>query len=250
MIQLPEAVKVTTKDGDRAVFEIGPLMPGYGATVANPLRRVLLSSLEGAAITSIKIKGVDHEFGAIAGIQEDIIEIILNLKKIRVRSFSNEPVIMKLNAKGEGEVTAEQIEAPSDIEIVTLDRHICTLTDKKAVLEMELTVEKGRGYQSVEERQKDKLPIGVMAIDAVYSPVQSVNFSVDDVRVGQRIDFNRVTMEVVTDGTMEPEQALHDAAVILKDHFELVSQVPVPEPAARKEAKKPAKKAAKKVAKK
>ena len=109
MIQLPEAVKVTKKDGDRAVFEIGPLMPGYGATVANPLRRVLLSSLEGAAITSIKLKGVDHEFGAIAGTQEDIIEIILNLKKIRVRSFSNEPVIMKLNAKGEGAVTAEQI---------------------------------------------------------------------------------------------------------------------------------------------
>jgi len=251
MIQLPEAVKVTKKDGNRAVFEIGPLMPGYGATVANPLRRVMLSSLEGAAITSIKIKGVDHEFGAIAGIQEDVIEIILNLKRIRVRSFSNEPVIMKLNAKGEGVITAEQIEAPSDIEIVTSDQHICTLTDKKATLEMELTVEKGRGYQSVEERQKDKLPIGVIAIDAVYSPVQSVNFSVDDVRVGQRIDFNRVTMEVLTDGTMEPEQALHDAAVILKDHFELVSQVPVPEPAAKKEAKKAgAKKATKKAAKK
>ena len=251
MIQLPEAVKVTKKDGNRAVFEIGPLMPGYGATVANPLRRVMLSSLEGAAITSIKIKGVDHEFGAIAGIQEDVIEIILNLKRIRVRSFSNEPVIMKLNAKGEGVITAEQIEAPSDIEIVTSDQHICTLTDKKANLEMELTVEKGRGYQSVEERQKDKLPIGVIAIDAVYSPVQSVNFSVDDVRVGQRIDFNRVTMEVLTDGTMEPEQALHDAAVILKDHFELVSQVPVPEPAAKKEAKKAgAKKVTKKAAKK
>lgn len=251
MIQLPDAVKVVTKDGDRAVFEIGPLMPGYGATIANPLRRVMLSSLEGAAITSIKIKGVDHEFGAIAGIQEDVIEIIMNLKRIRVRSFSSEPVILTLTSKGEGAVTAADIVAPTDVEVVTVGQHICTLTDKKAVLEMELTVQKGRGYQSVEERQKDKLPIGVIAIDAVYSPVTSVNFSLDDVRVGQRIDFNRVTMEVTTDGSMSPEQAVRDAAVILKDHFELVTQVTVPEPATKKEAKKvAAKKPAKKAAKK
>jgi DNA-directed RNA polymerase subunit alpha len=240
MIQLPEAVSVVKKEGNRAVFEIGPLMPGYGATLANPLRRALLSSLEGAAITSIKIKGVDHEFGAISGVLEDVIQIILNIKKIRMRSFSSEPVVVKLTAKGEGAVTADDIELTSDVELVTPDQHIFTLTDKKASVEMELTVEKGRGYVAIEQRSKDKLPIGVIAIDAIYSPVKLVNFSVDDVRVGQRIDFNKITMEIETDGSIQPEQALKEAAQVLKDHFELVSQVAVPEPEA-----KPAKKAKK-----
>lgn len=249
MIQLPDPIKVVKKEGNRAVFDISPLMPGFGATIANPLRRVLLSSLEGAAIVSIKIKGVDHEYGAIAGVQEDIIQIILNLKKIRCRSYSNDPVTMTLVAKGDGAVTAADIQAPTDVEIVTPDQHICTLTDKKTVLEMELTVRKGRGYESVEELQKEKLPIGVIAIDAIYSPVRLVNFTVEDMRVGQRIDFNRVLMEVETDGTIQPEQAIKEAAVILKDHFELVAAIAVPEAEAKpaKAAKKPA---AKKVAKK
>jgi DNA-directed RNA polymerase subunit alpha len=240
MIQLPETVKVISKDGAKAVFEIGPLMPGFGATIANPLRRVLLSSLEGAAITSIKIKGVDHEFGAITGVQEDVIELILNIKKIRVRSFSAEPIVLKLNAKGETAVTARDIQVTSDIEITTPGQHICTLTDKKVSLEMELTVEKGRGYVAVEQRQKEKLPIGVIAIDAIYSPVRTVNFTVDDIRVGQRIDFNRIMLEITTDGTIQPEQALRDAAGILREHFELVSTVVVPEP-----EEKPKKKASK-----
>jgi DNA-directed RNA polymerase subunit alpha len=233
-------VKVVSKEGSKAVLEIGPLMPGYGATVANPLRRVLLSSLEGAAITSIKIKGVDHEFSAIEGVMEDVIQIILNLKKVRVRSFSNEPVTLKLSVKGEEVVTAEDIETTSDVELINPEQHIATLTDKKASLEMELTVEKGRGYVSVEQRQKEKLPIGVIAIDAIYSPVRMVNFTVDDVRVGQRIDFNKIVMEVETDGSIQPEQAVKEAALILKDHFELVSQIEVPEAEA-----KPAKKAKK-----
>jgi DNA-directed RNA polymerase subunit alpha len=247
MVQLPETVKVVKKEGNRAVFDISPLMPGFGATVANPLRRVLLSSLEGAAIVSIKIKGVDHEFGAIAGVQEDIIQILLNLKKIRCRSYSNDPVVMTLAAKGEGAVTAADIQTPTDVEIVTPDVRICTLTDKKATLEMELTVQKGRGYESVEELQKEKLPIGVIAIDAIYSPVRLVNFTVEDVRVGQRIDYNRVVMEVETDGTIQPEQALKEAAGILKDHFELIAAIPVPEAEPKPAAKK---KTVKKVAKK
>ncbi len=249
MVQLPEQVNVVRKDGNKAIFEIGPLMPGYGATIANPLRRILLSSLEGSAITSVKIVGVDHEFGAIPGVAEDIIQIILNLKKIRLQSYSADPVIMTLKVKGEMEVTAGDIETTSDVEIVTPDQHICTLTDKKASLEMELTVQKGRGYTSVEQRQKDKLPIGVIAVDAIYSPVHLVNFTVEDVRVGQRIDFNKITLEVETDGTIQPEQALKEAAGILKDHFELISQVQVPEPEAKpvkKTKKAPAKKSAKK----
>lgn len=240
MIQLPDAVKVVSKEGSKAVFEIGPLAPGYGATVANPLRRVLLSSLEGAAITSIKITGVDHEFSAIEGVMEDVIQIILNLKKVRVRSFSNDPVTLKLLVKGEQAVTAEDIQTTADVELINPEQHIATLSDKKASLEMELTVEKGRGYVSVEQRQKEKLPIGVIAIDAIYSPVRMVNFTVDDVRVGQRIDFNKVVMEVETDGSIQPEHAVKEAAIILKDHFELVSQIEVPEAQA-----KPAKKAKK-----
>ena len=244
MIQLPDSIKVVKKEGNRAVFDISPLMSGFGATVANPLRRVLLSSLEGAAIVSIKIKGVDHEYGAIAGVQEDIIQIILNLKKIRCRSYSNDAVTMTLSAKGERAVTAADIQTHTDVEIVTPTQHIATLTEKKASLEMELTVRKGRGYESVEQMQKEKLPIGVIAIDAIYSPVRLVNFSMEDVRVGQRIDFNRVLLEVETDGTIQPEQAVKEAAGILKDHFELVASIAVPEAEAKPAAK------AKKVAKK
>jgi len=249
MIQLPDAITVVKKEGNRAVFDISPLMPGFGTTVANPLRRVLLSSLEGAAIVSIKIKGVDHEYGAIAGIQEDIVQIILNLKKIRCRSYSNDPVTMTLTAKGEGAVTAADIQAPTDVEVVTPDAHICTLTDKKATLEMELTVKKGRGYESVEELSKEKLPIGVIAIDAIYTPVRMVNFTVEDMRVGQRIDFNRVVMEVETDGTIQPEQAVKEAAGILKDHFELVAAIAVPEAEAKPKKAAKSKKVAKKAKK-
>jgi DNA-directed RNA polymerase subunit alpha len=241
MIQLPEQVTVIKKEGNRAVFEIGPLMPGYGATIANPLRRILLSSLEGAAVTSIKIKGVDHEFGAIPGVQEDVIELILNVKKLRFRSFSSEPVVIHLSAKGEKDVTAEQIELTSDVELINPEQHLCTITDKKTELDMELTVQKGRGYVTAEQHQKEKLPIGVIAIDAAYSPVRMVNFTLDDVRVGQRIDFNKITMEVETDGAIQPEQAMKEAAAILADHFTLISQIAVPEaakPAAKKAVKK------------
>lgn len=240
MIQLPEAVTVARKEGNKAVFEIGPLMPGYGATIANPLRRVLLSSLEGAAVTSIKIKGVDHEFGAIEGVMEDVIQVILNIKKIRMRSFSNEPVVVKLSAKGEGEITAGDIELTSDVEVINPEQKIMTVSGKKTEIDMELTVEKGRGYVSTEQRQKDKLPIGVIAIDAIYSPVKLVNFTIEDIRVGQRIDFNKIVMEVETDGSIQPEQAMKEAAQILTDHFSVVSQIEVPEA-----AEKPAKKAKK-----
>src|SRR3989344_1293624 len=156
MIQLPEEVKVVKKEGNRAVFEIAPLLPGYGATVANPLRRVLLSSLEGAAITSVKIKGVDHEFSSIPGVLEDVIQLILNIKKIRVRYFSNDPVVLTLEAKGERAVTAEDIKVTADVELANPEQHIATITDKKTELQMELTIERGKGYVPVEERQKEK----------------------------------------------------------------------------------------------
>lgn len=241
MLQEMESVKVISKENGKAVFEIGPLMPGYGATIANPLRRVLLSSLEGSAVTSVKIKGVDHEFSTVDGVIEDVIEIILNMKKLRFRSFNDEPVVLKLAKKGSGEVTGKDIKLTSDVELINSDQLIATLSDKKGSLEMEITVERGRGYLSVEQRQKEKLPIGVIAVDAAFTPVRQVNFTVEDVRVDQRIDFNKIVLEVETDGSIEPEAAVAEAAKILSDHFTRVSEVPVPD---TKGGKKPAKKKA------
>ena len=241
MVQLPEQVKILKKEGNRATFEISPLMPGYGATIANPLRRVLLSSLEGAAVTAIKIRGVDHEFATVPGVMEDIIQIILNVKRIRFRSHSEEPVKVTLYVKGEKEVTAADIKTTSDVEVINPDQHIATLTDKKTDFEMELDIERGVGYVPVEQRQKDKLAIGVIAIDAIFSPVRMVNFTIDNVRVGQRIDFNRITMDIETDGSIEPEEALKKASEMIIKHFETIGAVEVP----KKMEEKPKKKATK-----
>lgn len=238
-LQLPEQIKVVTKQGNGATFEISPLMPGYGPTVANPLRRVLLSSLTGAAVTSIKIKGVEHEFSTITNVQEDVIQIILNVKKLRFKLHGDGPVKLTLDASGEKKISGKDIKLTSDIELMNEDQHIATLTDKKASFNMELEVEKGMGYVTVEQRRKEKLPIGVIAIDAVFSPVKFVNFSVESIRVGQRIDYNKVVMEIETDGSIEPEQAIKSAAEILVDHFKIVAEVMVPE---AKAAAKPAKK--------
>lgn len=238
-MQLPEKIKVVSRGGHKATFEISPLMPGYGATVANPLRRVLLSSLSGAAVTSIKIKAVEHEFSTIPGVLEDVIEIILNVKKLRFKLHGDSPLKITLEASGEKKLTGKDIKLTSDIELINEDQHMATLTDKKASLSMELEVEKGIGYVPVEQRRKEKLPIGVIAIDAIFSPVKAVNFSVENIRVGERIDYNKVVMEIETDGSIEPEQALKDAAGILVDQFKIVTDIDVPEV---KEQEKPAKK--------
>jgi len=238
MIQTPEQIKVIAKEGSRATFEISPLMPGYGATIANPLRRVLLSSLEGAAVTSIKIKGVDHEFSSIAGVQEDVIELIINIKKIKFRLHTDGPVKLTLEIKGEKEVTAADIKTNADVEVINPEQHIATLTDKKMDFAMELDIEKGIGYVPVEQRQKEKLAIGVIAIDAVFSPVRLVNFKIEDIRVGQRIDYNKVTMEIETDGSIEPEVAMKNASDILINHFQVINEIQIPEVIVKKEPKK------------
>lgn len=237
MIQTPEQIKVIAKEGSRATFEISPLMPGYGATIANPLRRVLLSSLEGAAITAIKIKGVDHEFSSIAGVQEDVIELIINIKKIKFRLHTDGPIKLTLEIKGEKEVTAADIKTNADVEVINPEQHIATLTDKKMDFAMELDIEKGIGYVPVEQRQKEKLAIGVIAIDAVFSPVRLVNFKIEDIRVGQRIDYNKVTMEIETDGSIEPEVAMKNASDILINHFQVINEIQIPEVITKKEPK-------------
>jgi len=217
-------------------------MPGYGATVANPLRRVLLSSLEGTAVTSIKIKGVEHEFTTIPGVLEDVIEVILNVKNIRFNLHAEGPVKLTLNVSGEREVTAGDIKLTSEVELINIDQHIATLTDKKAEFDMELELQRGVGYVSIEDRRKEKLAIGVIAIDAIFSPVKLVNFNIENVRVGERIDYNKVTMDVETDGSLEPEAALKKASEILMDNLKVISEVEIPEKREKPEAKKPVKK--------
>ena len=249
MLQIPEQIKVLAKNGSKTTFEISPLMPGYGATIANPLRRVLLSSLEGAAITSVKIKSIDHEFSSIPGVLEDVIEVILNIKKIRFKLHGDGPVKLTLDVKGERAVTAADIKLTSDVELINEDQHIATITDKKIGLSMELEVEKGTGYVPVEQRQKEKLAIGVIAVDAIFSPVKVVNFKIENVRVGQRIDFNKVVMEIETDGSVEPEEALKKASEILMEHFKLISDVKTEEPETKSVAGQTKKKSAKKKSK-
>lgn len=246
MVQLPLEPKTVSKTGNRAVFEIAPLGPGYGMTIGNTLRRVLISSLEGAAVTSAKIKGVNHEFSAIPGILEDLIEIILNLKKIRFKLYKSEPVTLTLSAKGEGEITAGDIKTTSDVEVINKDQHIATITDKRATFDMELTVENGVGYVPVEQRQKEKLSIGEIAIDGIFTPIKNVNFTVENIRVGQRTDYNKVLMDIETDGSTSPEEALKRASQILIDHFTVVGLIAVPEtpkPAEAKPKRAPKKKA-------
>lgn len=222
MIQLPEEVKIISKDENKATFEIAPLYPGYGVTIGNSLRRALLSSLKGAAIVSVKIKSVNHEFSTIPGVLEDVMEIIMNLKNIRLRLLTDGPATMSLKAKGEKKVTAEDIKVPSEIQIINLNQHIATLTDKKNELDMEFVVEKGTGYEPAEQRQKEKLSVGMITIDAIFSPVESVNFIVENIRVGQRTDYNKVVLDIKTDGTISPEEAVYKASQILIQHFQII----------------------------
>jgi len=220
---LPSKPKIVKEERNFGIFEIEGLYPGYGLTIGNALRRTLLSSLEGAAITTVKIKGVQHEFSTISGVKEDVIQILINLKKIRVRMFSNEPQTLLLSVKGEKKVTASDIQKNANVEILTPENYIATLTDKKAELEIMMTVEKGLGYVPAELRKKEKLPIGTISLDAVFSPIKKVNYEVEDMRVGERTDYNLLRIYIETDGSISPRIALKKAAEILNAHFESIS---------------------------
>ncbi|MEK7555117.1 MAG: DNA-directed RNA polymerase subunit alpha [Patescibacteria group bacterium] len=243
------SIKTISEDGNVGVFEIEGLYTGYGVTVGNALRRVLLSSLPGGAITQIKVGGVSHEFSTIPGVAEDMVEIILNLKRVRFRIHTSEPQILSLKFKGEGKVTAGDIEGNSEVEVITSDAHIATVTDKGAEFSMELTIEKGLGYVPAEARRSEKLPIGVIALDAIFSPVTKVNFDVENMRVGDRTDYNRLRITIETDGSITPSQALRKSARILQDFFTKIGAIEATEPVViplddKKEGKK--KRAAKK----
>lgn len=224
-ISFPLVPKVSTVEPNRAVFEIEGCYPGYGITLGNALRRVLLSSLSGAAVTGVKITGVQHEFSNVPHAMENVLDIILNLKQLRFKLHSDQPVKLFLRAKGEKEVKAKDIEASSDIEIINKDAHILSLTDKKADVEMEIEVGPGLGYETVDVRKKEGLEIGKIAIDSIYNPVCKVNFEVENMRVGERTDFNRLKMDVETDGSISPSEAFEKASQILVDHFNILSDL-------------------------
>ena len=219
-LALPRITPVESEQ-NYASYDVEPLEAGYGRTLGNALRRVLLSSLPGAAITSIKIEGAQHEFQDVKGIREDVTDIVLNVKKIRLKSASDRPVTMRIEVSGERVVTAADIQAPSTIEVVTPDVYICTLDDDDAHLDMELVVESGKGYVPAES--KEGQAIGVIPVDAIFSPVQKVNYTVENTRVGQMTNYDKITLQIWTDGSINPDDALKQAAQVLVQHFQMIA---------------------------
>ena len=205
-------------------FTAEPFERGYGTTVGNSLRRVLLSSLTGAAIVSVKIEGVLHEFSTIPGVTEDVTDIILNVKKIRLKLHADKTKTIHLRKKGPGIAKAADIEHDADIELLTPDLHLATL-DKGANLDMEMVVKRGRGYVSAERNKEEEMPIGVLPVDALYSPVTRVNYLVENARVGRMTDYDKLMLEVYTDGSVSPEDALSDAALIVRGHLDIFINV-------------------------
>lgn len=210
-------VKTELEKENFGKISIEPLETGYGHTLGNSLRRVLLTALPGAAVTSIKIDGVSHQFSTIDGILEDVIEIILNIKKIRLNVHSDKGIRLFIKASGKRKAKALDFEIEGDGEIVNPEQHIATLTDSKSKLNMEMIAEQGKGYSMAEERKTNQ--VGIIAIDALFSPVLSVNYSVDPTRVGRRTDFDKLTLDVVTNGTITPLEAINEAAEILSNTF-------------------------------
>ncbi len=224
MILLPSLPKIIEEKENQALFEIKGLYPGYGITIGNSLRRVLLSSLEGAAITQVKIKGVNHEFSTIPNVAEDVVNILLNLKQLRFKMFSDEPQAITLSVKGEKEVKGSDFKVPTQVELINKDMKICTLTSKSAEVEMEILVEKGIGYEPIERRKGVKTGVGVIPLDAIYTPVRKVSFHVENMRVGDRTDYDKLNIEIETDGSITPQQAISLASGVLISHFNLITQ--------------------------
>lgn len=222
-ISLPKPPRLIEQiSKNRGVFEIEELYPGYGLTLGNALRRIMLSSLPGAAITSVKIANVNHEFSTLPGILEDVVEIILNLKQIRFKTYSDEPQIITLKSKGERQVLARDIKLTSQVEIANPDALIANMTAKSASLEIEMQVEKGLGYSGLETRKKDKQEIGNIEIDAVFTPIKMLNYNIEDMRVGDKTNYNRLKFDIETDGTITPAEALANAAQILIEQLKII----------------------------
>lgn len=214
-ISLPTKPRIVNEDGNTGVYEIDGLYPGYGHTLGNSLRRIILSSIPGAAVTAVKIDGVAHEFSTISGVKEDVIQIILNLKKVRLKIADDQSHTLTLSVKGQKTVTAADIEVPGQVEILNPSQHIAEITDKSGKIEMELTVDTGLGYVPKEITQKERVDIGTIALDAIFTPIRRVNYEVENMRVGDRTDFNRLRVMIETDGTLSAREALERAITVM-----------------------------------
>ncbi len=214
-VALPSKPKPVREEGFMGVYEIEGLYPGYGHTLGNSLRRIILSSLPGAAITQLKIDGVQHEFSTLDGVKEDVISLILNIKKVRFKVTSDEPQTVKLSVKGVKSVTAKDIEVSGQVEVLNPEQYICEVTDKNADLNIEMKIEIGLGYLPKEAIQKEKVEIGMIALDAAFTPIRRVNYEVETMRVGDRTDYNRLKISIETDGTLEPRKALETAIEVM-----------------------------------
>ena len=214
-VALPSKPRVIKEEEFSGIFEVDGLYPGYGHTLGNSLRRIILSSLPGAAITQVKIDGVQHEFSTIEGVKEDVITILLNLKRVRIKMHSEVPMTLKLKVSGAKVVTAADIIAPSQVTILNPEQKIAEITDKGTTLNIEFTIEHGLGYVPREVHQKDKVDIGTIALDAVFTPIRRVNYEVENMRVGDRTDYNRLRVFVETDGTLSPREALEKSIEIM-----------------------------------
>ena len=237
-ILLPSKPKVISEVGESGVFEIEGLYPGYGHTLGNSLRRIILSSLPGVAITSVKIAGVSHEFSVLDGIKEDVITILLNLKKIRMRFTTDEPQTLYLKAKGlsgqttEKVIKASDLEVPGQVEILTPDEVIATITGKNTVLDLEIKAEKGLGFMPKEMIDKTRVDIGTIALDGIFTPIRRASYEVENMRVGDRTDFNKLRMFIETDGTVSPSQALSSSIEIMINQLKAIVGFKEDEPVA------------------
>ncbi len=230
-IIVPSKPKIVKEDAFNGIYEIDGFYPGYGHTLGNSLRRIILSSLPGAAVTKVKIKGVEHEFSSINGIKEDVITILLNLKHLRIKITSEEPQVLTLKVKGVKTVTAEDIDAPGQVEILNKEMHIAEMTDKSAELDMEITVEKGLGYVPKEVLHKDRVDIGTIALDATFTPIRKVNYEVENMRIGDRTDFNRLRISIETNGTITPQEALESSILLMISQLKSIVGFKEEEPA-------------------
>lgn len=211
----PSKPRVVTEENNKGIYEIDGLYPGYGHTLGNSLRRIVLSSMPGVAVTMVKIDGVPHEFSTMEGVKEDVITMLLNLQRVRFRMATDEPQKLVLKVSGVKDVTAGDITVPGQVELLDPELKICTLTDKKSSLDMEITIEKGLGYTPKELVHKDRLEVGAIALDAAFTPVKRVNYEVENMRVGDRTDYNRIRMFIETDGVISPREALERAIDIM-----------------------------------
>jgi len=235
-ISLPSKPRIVSEEGKTGVYEIDGLYPGYGHTLGNSLRRIILSSIPGSAIVSVKIDGVSHEFSTMNGVKEDVIGIILNLKKVRIKINDHESHLLSLSAKGIKSLTAGDITVPGQVEILNPEQHIAELTDKSASLEMEVSVETGLGYVPKEALQKERVDIGTIALDAIFTPIRRVNYEVENMRVGDRTDFNRLRIMIETDGTLSPREALEHSITTMIHQLKSIVGFKEEEPAAEASA--------------